>query len=145
NPEARFIRLRATVDSISDVTLRAKMVSILGELSDDFQRVGRIIESSRFDPKHFSFGPVIVSDWLKTMNQKYGVTFAPINLTIETYGSIPQIYANDYLLEVIFWNIWINAQQAVGANCAIKVQITTMNQSVEITIIDNGDGFPPEL
>lgn len=145
NPEARFIRLRATVDSISDVTLRAKMLSILGELSDDFQRVGRIIESSRFDPNHFSFGPVIVSDWLKTMNQKYSVTFAPINLTIETYGSIPQIYANDYLLEVIFWNIWINAQQAVGANCAIKVQIATMSQSVEITIVDNGDGFPPEL
>ena len=145
NPEARFIRLRAVVESTSDVTLRAKMQSILGDLSDDFQRVGRIIESFRFDPKHFSFGPVVVSDWLKTMNQKYGVTFAPINLTVETCGSIPQIYASDYLLEVIFWNIWINAQQAVGANCAIRIQITTVGQSVEITMIDNGDGFPAEL
>jgi sensor histidine kinase regulating citrate/malate metabolism len=107
--------------------------------------VGRIIEFSRFEQKHFSFGPVVVSEWLKIMNQKYGVTFAPINLTIEMYGSIPQIYANDYLLEVIFWNIWMNAQQAVGANCAIRVQIATMGQSVEITIVDNGDGFPSEL
>lgn len=145
NPEARFIRLRAAAETVPDVALRAKMLSILGDLSDDFHRVGRIIESSRFEPKHFSFGPVVVSDWVNTMNQQYGVAFAPVKLTIETYGSTPQIYANDYLLEVIFWNIWVNAQQAVGTNCAIRVQITTVGQSVEITIIDNGDGFPSEL
>jgi signal transduction histidine kinase len=145
NPEARFIRLRAAVETVSDVTVRAKMLSILGDLSDDFQRVGRIIESFSSDPKHFSFGPVVVSDWVKTMNQKYGVMFKPINLTIETDGSTPEIYASDYLLDVIFWNIWINAQQAVNANCAIKVQITTMGRSVLMTIIDNGDGFPCDL
>lgn len=145
NPEARFIRLRAAVETVPDVALRAKMLSILGDLSDDFYRVGRIIESSRFEPKHFSFGPVVVSDWVNTMNQQYGLAFAPVKLTIEIYGSTPQIYANDYLLEVIFWNIWVNAQQAVGTNCAIRVQITTGGQSVEITIIDNGDGFPSEL
>lgn len=112
------------------------------ELTQD-ANVGELRGSS--DPKHFSFGPVVVSDWVKTMNQKYGVMFKPINLTIETDGSTPEIYASDYLLDVIFWNIWINAQQAVNANCAIKVQITTVGQSVEITIIDNGDGFPPDL
>ena len=145
NPEARFIRLRDAVAAIPDAPLRAQLLSILGDLSDDFLRVGKIIESSRFDPKHFSFGPVALSDWLKAMNQKYGVSFTPINLKIEAYGSISQIYANDYLLEVIFWNLWINAQQAVGANCAITIQIKAVGQSVEITIIDNGDGFPAEL
>jgi len=145
NPEARFIRLRDAVAVLPDATLRAKMLSILGDLSDDFQRVGKIIESSRFDPKHFSFGPVVLGEWLKAMNQKYGVSFAPINLTIEANGAIPQIYANDYLLDVIFWNLWINAQQAVGANCAITIQIKVVGQSVEITVIDNGDGFPADL
>jgi len=145
NPEARFIRLRAAVEAVSDIAVRAKMLSILGDLSDDFQRIGRVIESFRADPRHFSFGPVVVSEWLKTMNQKYGVMFKPINLTIETDGSTPQIYASDYLLDIIFWNIWINAQQAVNENCAIKVQITTVGQSVVMTIIDNGDGFPSDL
>jgi signal transduction histidine kinase len=145
NPEARFIRLRDAIDGMSDGALKAQMISILGDLSDDFQRIGRIVESFRSDPKHFSFGPVVLSDWLKMMNQRYGVTFAPVKLTMKIDGPAPSIYASDYLLEVIFWNIWINAQQAIGDNCGIEIQVRTVGKSVEITIVDNGDGFPPDL
>ena len=142
NPEARFIRLRSAVKRASDPTLRTEILSLVGELSDDLQRIGTIVEFSHFNPKHFDLRVITLDEWLKAMNQRYGAAFTPLRLTIETKGLIPCVYASDYLLETIFWNIWMNAQQAVVEDCAIVVEIKQIGASIEITVFDNGEGFP---
>ncbi len=53
--------------------------------------------------------------------------------------------ASDYLLRIIFWNLWINAQQAVQGDCRITVRATTEGKTVQLLLIDNGGGFPPEM
>lgn len=141
NPEARFIRLRSAVKAASDPNLRAEILSLVGELSDDLQRIGTIVEFTQFDPKHFDLRPVMLHDWLMAMNERYAAAFAPIRLTIDRNGFMPCIYASDYLLETIFWNIWMNAQQAVVENCAITVEIKLAGGSIEIIVVDNGEGF----
>jgi signal transduction histidine kinase len=142
NPEARFIRLRSVLKAASDPHLRAEILSLVGELSDDLQRIGTIVEFTQFDPKHFDLRAVMLHDWLLAMNDRYAAAFAPIRLTIEANGSRPCVYASDYLLETIFWNIWMNAQQAIGQNCAIVVEIKPAGGSIEVIVVDNGEGFP---
>jgi sensor histidine kinase regulating citrate/malate metabolism len=57
-----------------------------------------------------------------------------------------RVFASDYFLETIFWNIWLNAQQAVGDNnCEITIEFRPQGAELELLIRDNGDGFPSEL
>ena len=53
--------------------------------------------------------------------------------------------ANEYLLETIFRNIWLNAHQSVGENCEIAITFRRQRHELEILISDNGEGFSPEL
>jgi signal transduction histidine kinase len=55
-----------------------------------------------------------------------------------------RIRANDYLLETIFWNLWKNAQQAVGLPCRIAVKFSSLGANAELVVSDNGCGFTAE-
>jgi sensor histidine kinase regulating citrate/malate metabolism len=56
-----------------------------------------------------------------------------------------RIFANDHLLDTLFWNIWLNAHQAVGVNCEIVIEFRVTGRELELLISDNGSGFPHEL
>ncbi len=60
-------------------------------------------------------------------------------------GQAVRIWANDLMLETVFWNIWKNAQQAVGSPCEITLQVTVGKNDVELLVFDNGVGFPRDF
>lgn len=146
NPEARILRLRSAVNALTDDAQKGRLLSLLGELNDDLQRVGRVIGSVESDPSYFQIRPIQLSDWLALMNKKYGSQYSPIKLTIKSdLDSSVVTLASDYLFETVFWNLWVNAQEAVGEVCSITVVITEEAEVLKVVLIDNGDGFPPEL
>jgi sensor histidine kinase regulating citrate/malate metabolism len=72
--------------------------------------------------------------------------YSRVDLRIQPTDCAPvYIDASAYLLEVIFWNIWLNAQQAIGLNCEITIQMRLVSQVVDLLITDNGGGIPAEL
>ena len=49
------------------------------------------------------------------------------------------------MLEVVFWNIWLNAHQAVGGGCNVTVVFGTASNDLVLKIFDNGPGFSKDL
>src|SRR5262249_730406 len=56
-----------------------------------------------------------------------------------------QVLASDYLLEIVFWNIWLNAHQAAGRNCSITVIFETAGKDLVLKILDSGQGFSRDM
>lgn len=144
-PKAHIVRLREQVNEIPDDRVRAELSSLMGDLSDAFQRVGRIIDASDVGDEHFELRSVSLSDWLESMNLEYGQLYSSINLVIHnntrTAINSLRIQASDYLLLTIFWNLWINAHQAAKACCRIDIYVTGHAKRLELLIVDNADGF----
>jgi len=147
NPQARLIRLRTASNALTDEQARAGLLSILGELNDDLLKIARILESIKADPEHFQIRPIHIAEWLGSMNRRYGRQFSPVKVTIQSDLKLESliVLGSDHLLETIFWNLWVNAQQAVGEDCAVVIQIEEEAGHLKIVVIDNGDGFSPDL
>lgn len=145
-PRTQILRLKAKVEGIGDGGLRGELSMLLGQLGDAFTKVGNIVEFDA-DESHFKLRPVSVCGWLEAMNVEYGRKYQPISLTINSQlgKDEDRIVASDYLLRIIFWNLWINAQQAVQGDCRIVVRATINGRDVQLLVSDNGSGFPPEM
>jgi signal transduction histidine kinase len=150
DPSARLVRLRNWAGAIGDEKLRYEILSAVGELRDAFRRLGRVVESSEVDAEHFRPRAIRLADWLAEMNTEYGRSFSPVKLAVEGESGCPltiplTIKASDYLLKLIFWNLWVNAHQAVSEECVITTRLRRDGKRVEVVFLDNGDGFPPSL
>jgi signal transduction histidine kinase len=149
-------RLRNTMLSAQAQTARLKRLTgpnadanvqtVVAKLDDAIVSMGRQVEATDVDPAYFQPRSVLLPDWLREMNSRYANQYSPINLKlINTDGVSTRIFANDYLLETVFWNIWLNAHQATGPNCDIIVEFARKGNQVEFRISDNGQGFSNEL
>ncbi len=126
--------------------LGSEVQTIVAKLNDAMVSLGRELEATDVDPEYFWQRSIALADWLQQLNLRYGTQYTPINLRLVTAENPPvRIFANDYLLETIFWNIWLNAHQATGANCEITVVFRVTGRELELLISDNGEGFPHEL
>jgi signal transduction histidine kinase len=124
----------------------AEAKATVGQLKDALRDLSRIVEFDTGD-SYFQWRSIDLPDWLKSMNNQY-VSKNAASISVDFLGlsgaSEIRIRANDYLLETIFWNLWKNAQQAVGAPCKITVKFSSLGAKFEILVSDNGRGFTAE-
>lgn len=126
--------------------LRAEVQATIAKLTDAMVSLGRELEATDVDPEYFKQRSIVLADWLQQLNLRYGSQYAPMTLRLVDADKAPiRVFATNYYLDTIFWNIWMNAQQAVGAGCEIMVHFKITDQEVELLISDNGAGFSPEL
>jgi hypothetical protein len=102
-PQTHILRLRGKINAIGEEVLRAEFEAMLGQLSDAFKSVGRIIEFDA-DDHYFKLRPISICSWLKIMNAEYGKKYQPVVLGIEdnSNGTPIRILASDHLLHTIF-------------------------------------------
>jgi signal transduction histidine kinase len=136
---SRLNRLTATVQG-------SEVQTVVAKLNDAMISMGRELEATDVDPEYFRLRPVALPDWLRQLNARYATQYSPVKLSlIHADHAWIRVLANDYLLETIFWNIWLNAQQSVGENCEITIFFGRQLGDLEMMISDNGEGFSPEL
>lgn len=87
---------------------------------------------------------VTLCEWLEMHASRYLETL--INPPVFRIEATPKIRlttirANDYLLNLVFKNVWNNAMQAVGTPCTITARLTVSESKISILMIDNGSGF----
>lgn len=141
-PAGMLIRIRSQVENLRDEALRQTLTAELTALSDSLAVVGRVIEFDVGDG-HFTVRRLSIADWLIAFNSEYGRRYRPVTLRLERPDQGGLIIGSDYLLGTVFWNLWINAQQAVpGSECVITVRFTVTADHVKLTVLDNGEGFP---
>ena len=113
--QAQASRLRKVIS----VDLGPDVQTVIAKLNDAMISMGRELEATDVDPEFFRERSVALADWLQQMNVRYTTQYAAINLRlINADGQPVRVFANDYLLETVFWNIWLNAHQATGPNAA---------------------------
>jgi C4-dicarboxylate-specific signal transduction histidine kinase len=118
----------------------------IAKLNDAIVSLGRELEATDVDPEYFRLRSVALPDWLRQLNARYATQYNPVKLNLVHADHMwIRVLANDYLLETIFWNIWLNAQQSVGENCEIMIVFSRHLGDLEMLISDNGEGFSPEL
>jgi len=138
--QANRLKKLMTADPESEVQ------TIVGKLNDAMVSLGRDLEATDVDPEYFWQRSIALADWLQQLNLRYAAQYTAINLRLVNTESPPvRIFANDYLLETIFWNIWVNAQQATGIACEITIVFRVTGRELELLISDNGEGFSHEL
>ena len=126
--------------------LGSEVQTIVAKLNDAMVSLGRELEATDVDPEYFWQRSIALADWLQQLNLRYATQYTPINLRLVNAESAPvRIFANDYLLETIFWNLWLNAHQATGVDCEITVVFRVTGRELDLLISDNGEGFPHEL
>ncbi len=143
-PQAILLKL---VRSVDDDTFQARdaLSRLATNLEESFATVARIVEFDT-DDSFFALRPMSIIDWLQTMNVAYAKKFEPIDLTIDVTPDVTKmrIMASNYLLDTVFWNLWINAQQSVSDRCYITAIAKVESSSVVLVLLDNGDGFSLE-
>ena len=118
----------------------------IARLSDSMVSIGKELEATDVDPGFFLSRSIHLGEWLRQMNSRYAQRYSPVGLQLRNADAERvRIFANDYLLEIVFWNIWVNAHQAAAANCEITVEFTIVSRQVQLNILDNGQGFPRDL
>jgi signal transduction histidine kinase len=143
DPMGHLIRLRGQADKL-DPAVRDFLTQHIAALDDALKKIGRIVEFDAADD-HFTIRPVLLADWLPGFNGEYGRKYRPVTLRLENHDPECRILASDYLLGIVFWNLWINSQQAMGIACAIVVHFGGSASRVDLLLVDNGDGFPKEV
>jgi hypothetical protein len=142
DPMGHLIRLRGQAEKLAPAA-RDSLTQHIAALEDGLTKVGRVIEFDAGDG-HFTVRPVLLPDWLSGFNGEYGRQYRPVTLRLEHADRECRVLGSDYLLGTVFWNLWINAQQAVGKGCAIVARFGVSASRVDVLLVDNGDGFPKE-
>lgn len=144
-PHTRLLQLVTRIKRIDEGITRAELEALATQLRDEFQLLGRTFE---FEPNdaYFELRPINVRPWVEQMNLDYAKRYRRIDLHVQEMGMVrDQVLASDYLLRLIFWNLWINAQQAVGDPCTITLICEVSDEKLTIQVRDNGTGFPAEM
>ena len=144
DPLGQLIRLSGLIEDVADDPSRTALASQVAALKDTLTRIGRLVELDSGDG-FFLVRRIHLKEWLDKFNDDYGRKFQPIQMEIEMPPEDTHIQANDFLLNTVFWNLWINAQQVVGNGCKIVVHITQSLHQLELLLVDSGDGFPADI
>lgn len=141
-PQARLNELLSLVSSLGDDQTRARILSCLGQLGDEFQEVGRLAVSNP-DDEYFRFRPITILDWIERMKGTYAKRYSALGFESlgEPAAQAAKVMANDYFLRLAFWNLWLNSHQAVGSACKISIEFSLEQGKLRLIILDNGTGF----
>ncbi len=136
-------KLGDSIDGIPDESSKAECLDLLRALREAVRRVGIEVEFDQEDA-YFQWKEVQLRSWVRDMNVRYSSRYSSIELQYEAQAWRPAVvHANDYLLNLVFWNLWKNAQQEVSDDCRICVREVASGPDVELCILDNGPGFNP--
>jgi hypothetical protein len=139
--QTQIVRLR----KLMGAEMNTDVLTSLAKLNDSIVVLGRVLEASDVDPDYFEDRSVLLSEWLRNMNTMFSSRYLPVYLHIEGNAVDSKVLANDYLLENLFWNVWLNAHQAINSQAKITAVFTSMGEKVELLLLDNGEGFSPKL
>jgi signal transduction histidine kinase len=136
----------AKLREILDASEVREATTVIAKLVDAIKSIGRELEATDVDPVYFEERTVDLVAWLKGMNVTFAATYPnlPVILTTSSDKSMA-VRGSSYLLETLFWNLWLDAAQNVAPPCRVYVEVFRRGGNVELTLLDNGDGFPETM
>jgi len=65
-------------------------------------------------------------------------------VTVDVQGDDATVVADARILKSAFFNLFLNAAQAVGGHGEVRISIGVVGRHVHVTVLDRGPGIPPE-
>lgn len=138
--QAGRLKSAAADGAVSDIQ------AALAKINDALLSLSRELEATDADPQFFQQRSITLGDWLRQMDLRYTSRYSSVNLKLINVDNTDiRVFASDYLLEIVFWNIWLNAHQAAGTNCSVTVIFELAGNALILKILDSGQGFSREL
>ncbi len=135
-------RLKSATSTAANPDIQAA----LAKMNDALLSLSRELEATDADPQHFQQRSIALADWLRNMDLQYTSRYSSLNLKlVNADGAGARVLASNYLLETVFWNIWLNAHQAAGVSCTITVIFETAGKDLILKILDSGQGFSKDM
>ncbi len=130
---------------VPDVDLVSRNI---GMIIDEVSRLERGLKDLMdfAGPKTPSPSPLNLSEVIHDLAEAYrpGAQAARVELVTELEPNPPPVMADRAQLERVFFNLWINAVQAMPEGGRLTVRLWTEGRDVVITVSDTGKGIPPE-
>lgn len=122
----------------------------LGLIADETARCTNIVkgllEFSRQNPPQKAYSDVndIINRTLQLLENQ--AAFQNINFIKRLDGDLPQIKVDRDKIKQVFWNLMINASEAMpkGGSLTITSQVSSDSKYIEVVFIDTGVGIPKE-
>lgn len=145
-PKTRLLRLIQTIARLDEGVTKAELASLIAQLQDEFTVLGRFAEVEPNDA-YFALRPVLLTEWLPRMNAEYAARYSRVDLQIDGDDEAlsTHVLGSDYLLRLVFWNLWVNAHQAAGSPCSITLRCERRGDTLSVVVSDNGTGFPADM
>jgi signal transduction histidine kinase len=144
-PWRHFRALRDRVGEIADVETRASLSALVERVRGTFDDLNRIVQFDA-DDDFFRLRPIAICGWVRAMSEEFSRRYKKVELVFEGDGELAvRIHANDFLLRLIFWNLWLNSHQATDGNCRIAVRTRLHHGELELAVVDNGAGLSAEI
>lgn len=125
---------------------RDDLVSIISDCRDGTERVRDIVQNlrtfSRLDEAEFK--PTDIHEGIDSTIRLLSRYFSGGNVRLlRDYGELPIVDAYSAQLNQVWANLLINAAQAIGPNGEVVVQTRHVDETILVTVRDDGCGIEP--
>jgi signal transduction histidine kinase len=127
--------------------LRTRLIALASELTDELRGLGRLVEFDEGD-EYFRWRDIVAMQWLPTYARAFAERNGELAFTATCDGTGAKsavVMASEYYLDILFWNLFKNAQQAVEGPVTVTVVGSICAGKLAILCADNGPGFSESL
>jgi len=145
-PVASLVRLEQLAREVTDPGVGGELMAVVERLRPAVQRISQIIEFDTGDG-YLTMQAVPVGDWLEAAVPGFKARFGYATLTLigATTARRLRVWANPFLLDTAFGNLWANAVQAAPDPCHITVELNAVDGVLHVLVRDNGPGFTTQM
>ena len=129
-----------TAQALATIERNAKLQS---ELIEDLLDVSRILQSKLI----LNVSPVYLTSIVKAAIETVHLAAEAKSIKLETnlVGEIGQVLGDATRLQQIIWNLLSNAVKFTPEGGSVTVQLGTVGNQVQITVVDTGKGIPTDF
>jgi len=138
----RSITQLTAADADVPAAARQRLAQVLDEVDRMSARLNEFIDYSRpREPQLSAVAPLVLArDVARTLE----TDFQDKNIEFHCPEANIEIYADPAMLRQVLFNLLLNAAQAIAPGGRIELRLTTCKGKLQLQVIDNGPGVPPE-
>lgn len=134
-------------NGVADPTARSELLGWVARLGRHLQQVSRAIEFDT-DDGYMAMSPIALGEWLNACGPRFSAQHGRATLAVIGTDAArrARVRASQFLLDVVFGNLWANAVQACGAygECRLTYEVNVTAEAVDVLARDSGPGFAQE-
>ena len=118
------------------------ILPLLDDLKNSLRRLERAVDFDQED-RYFQPKRIQLADWIEQFSPKFQASHGPTEIrgTFASCRGGSAVWASEYLLDLVFTNLWMNSRQAVSGPCEINNRGASEASFTLVTVVDNGSGL----